>query len=42
MKFRVQNVLDEELEIEQGGTTVIAQSIGMTAKIDVKWDLGNG
>jgi hypothetical protein len=41
MKFRVQNLLDEELEIEQRGVTVISQSIGTTAKIDVKWDLGN-
>jgi hypothetical protein len=41
MKFRVQNLLDEQLEIEQRGVTVISQSIGTTAKIDVKWDLGN-
>jgi outer membrane receptor protein involved in Fe transport len=41
MKFRFQNLLDEELEIEQRGTTVISQTLGTTAKIDVEWDLGN-
>jgi TonB-dependent receptor len=39
LKFRVQNLLDERLEIEQGDVTVIEQTIGTTAKIDVKWDL---
>jgi hypothetical protein len=41
MKFRVQNVLDEELSIEQAGTEVISQDYGTTLKLDVKWDLGN-
>jgi len=41
MKFRIQNLLDEELEIQQRDTIVISQSIGTTAKVDVKWDLGN-
>jgi hypothetical protein len=41
MKFRIQNLLDEELEIAQNDTIVIAQKYGTTAKIDVKWDLGN-
>ena len=41
MKFRVQNLLDEELEISQNDTIIIAQKLGTTAKIDVKWDLGN-
>jgi outer membrane receptor protein involved in Fe transport len=41
MKFRVQNLLDEELEITQNDTVVLTQSYGATAKIDVKWDLGN-
>jgi outer membrane receptor protein involved in Fe transport len=40
MKFRIQNLLDEELEIQQRDTVVIAQKLGTTAKIDVKWDLG--
>ena len=41
MKFRIQNLLDEELEISQNDTVIIAQKLGTTAKIDVKWDLGN-
>jgi outer membrane receptor protein involved in Fe transport len=41
MKFRIQNLLDEELEIQQRDTVVIGQKLGTTAKIDVKWDLGN-
>jgi hypothetical protein len=36
----MQNLLDEQLEIEQGGVTVIEQSVGLSAKIDLKWDLG--
>ena len=40
LKFRFQNLLDEKLEIEQAGTTVIEQNVGTTAKFDVKWDLG--
>jgi TonB-dependent receptor len=40
LKFRMQNLLDEQLEIEQGGVTVIEQSVGLSAKIDLKWDLG--
>jgi hypothetical protein len=41
MKFRVQNLLDEGLSIEQAGTEVISQDLGTTLKIDVKWNLGN-
>jgi len=41
VKFRIQNLLDDKLEIEQRGTTVIEQDVGKTAKIDVKWDLGS-
>jgi outer membrane receptor protein involved in Fe transport len=41
MKFRVQNLLDEKLEIEQDTVTVLEQNVGMTAKIDIKWDIGN-
>ena len=41
MKFRIQNLLDEKLEIEQDNVTVLEQNVGTTAKIDVKWDLGN-
>ena len=41
LKFRVQNLLDEELEIAQNDTIIIAQELGTTMKIDVKWDLSN-
>ena len=41
LKFRVQNLLDDELEIQQDTVTVLEQNIGTTAKIDVKWDIGN-
>jgi outer membrane receptor protein involved in Fe transport len=41
MKFRIQNLLDEPLEITQRDVVVIEQKLGTTAKIDVKWDLGN-
>jgi TonB-dependent receptor len=41
MKFRVQNLLDEGLSIEQAGTEVISQDLGTTLKVDVKWNLGN-
>jgi TonB-dependent receptor len=40
LKFRVQNLLDEKLEIQQDTVTVLEQNIGTTAKIDVKWDIG--
>lgn len=39
-KFRIQNLLDEKLEIEQEDVTVLEQNVGTTAKIDVKWNLG--
>jgi outer membrane receptor protein involved in Fe transport len=41
LKFRVQNLLDEKLEIRQDAVTVLEQNVGTTAKIDVKWDIGN-
>jgi len=40
LKFRVQNLLDEKLEIKQDAVTVLEQNVGTTAKIDVKWNLG--
>jgi outer membrane receptor protein involved in Fe transport len=40
LKFRMQNILDEKLEIEQAGVTILEQSVGATAKIDIKWDMG--
>jgi outer membrane receptor protein involved in Fe transport len=41
MKFRFQNLLDSETTIEQSGTTVLTQTFGTTAKIDVEWNLSN-
>jgi hypothetical protein len=40
VKFRLQNLLDEELEIDQNDVTVIEQNLGVSAKVDIKWDLG--
>ena len=40
VKFRIQNLLDEKLTIEQGGVNVIEQNVGTSAKVDVKWNLG--
>jgi TonB-dependent receptor len=40
-KFRIQNLLDEELAIEQRDIPVISQKLGTTVKFDVKWDLGS-
>jgi len=37
-KLRLQNLLDENLEIEQGGVTVLEQEIGMTFKADVRFN----
>ncbi len=34
LKLRVQNLLDEQTEIKQGGVTVLEQTIGTTAKLD--------
>ncbi len=33
-KLRLQNLLDEQLEIEQGGVTVLEQTLGTTVKLD--------
>jgi outer membrane receptor protein involved in Fe transport len=40
LKFRMQNILDEKLQLEQAGVTILEQSVGTTAKVDVKWDVG--
>lgn len=37
LKFRLQNLLDERLVIEQGGVDVIEQTVGSTFKIDVSY-----
>jgi len=40
LRFRMQNILDEKLELEKAGVTILEQSVGTTAKLDVKWNLG--
>jgi outer membrane receptor protein involved in Fe transport len=40
LKFKFQNLLDEKIELENAGVTVLEQSVGRSAKIDIKWDLG--
>lgn len=37
VKFRLQNLLDENIEIDQGGVTVLEQEIGVVYKIDATW-----
>jgi hypothetical protein len=37
LKFRIQNMLDEKLLIEQGGVDVIEQTVGSTFKVDVAY-----
>jgi hypothetical protein len=36
----MQNLLDEKLQLEQAGVTILEQSVGTTAKLDIKWNLG--
>jgi outer membrane receptor protein involved in Fe transport len=38
LKLRLQNLLDDNIEIEQGGVTVLEQEIGMTFKADVRFN----
>jgi TonB-dependent receptor len=38
LKLRLQNLLDEQLEIEQGGVTVLEQTVGQTIKFDVTYE----
>lgn len=37
LKFRLQNLLDDEVVIEQGGVDVIEQSVGSTFKLDLSY-----
>jgi TonB-dependent receptor len=37
IKVRLQNLLDEQLEIEQGGVIVLEQTVGMVAKLDLSY-----
>lgn len=39
VKLRVRNLLDDELEVQQDGVTVIEQSVGRTGLIDFRWAL---
>ncbi len=38
LKLRLQNLLDENIEIDQGGVTVLEQDIGMTFKADLRFN----
>ena len=38
LKLRLQNLLDDNIEIKQGGTVVLEQDIGMTFKADVRFN----
>ncbi len=35
IKLRLQNLLDDDIEIEQGGVTVLRQTLGVNAKLDI-------
>ncbi|MEO0974449.1 MAG: TonB-dependent receptor, partial [Pseudomonadota bacterium] len=37
-KFRVQNILDDNIEITQGGVSTIEQTLGRTGRIDISWN----
>jgi len=37
LKFRLQNLLDDEIVIEQGGVNVITQTVGSTIKLDLAY-----
>jgi len=37
MKLRLQNLLDEDTVIEQGGVDVLTQNVGLTTKLDVSY-----
>jgi TonB-dependent receptor len=37
LKLRLQNLLDENIEIDQGGVTVLEQDVGMTFKADLRY-----
>jgi outer membrane receptor protein involved in Fe transport len=39
MKLKLQNLLDEELEIEQSHVAVIEQEVGMSGALEMKWEL---
>ena len=37
LKLRLQNLLDEQLEIEQGGVTTLEQTVGSVIKLDLAY-----
>jgi outer membrane receptor protein involved in Fe transport len=37
LKLRLQNLLDEDTVIEQGGVDVLTQNVGLTTKLDVSY-----
>jgi TonB-dependent receptor len=37
LKVRLQNLLDEDIVIEQGGVDVLTQTVGLTSKVDVTY-----
>jgi hypothetical protein len=37
VKLRLQNLLDEDTVIEQGGVDVLEQNLGSTARIDLSY-----
>jgi hypothetical protein len=37
LKLRLQNLLDEDIVIEQGGVDVLPQTVGLTSKLDVTY-----
>jgi hypothetical protein len=37
LKFRIQNLLDENTTIEQGGVKVLEQTVGLTYKFDLTY-----
>ena len=37
IKLRLQNLLDEQLEIEQGGVTTLEQTVGSVVKLDLAY-----
>lgn len=39
-KVRLQNLLEDRIELEQAGTTILEQTVGRTARLDLKWNLG--
>jgi hypothetical protein len=37
LKLRLQNLLDEDIVIEQGGVDVLTQTVGLTTKLDLTY-----